>query len=377
MNQNDDIDSKLLIQLEGLRATPTRNPQQAARARAAFLSEAGLLARTAPVAKQSPFAGWKNIFAVRRLTPAVKFALITLLAVGIVLGSGSLTVTAAQGSQPNQALYPVKTWSEDLRLSLAQDPDSQLQLDMEFAGRRMDEIQAMLQAGDIPPETVLTRLETQVENALEVAASLPDERATPALLQISDHLHTHEQNLRQQHVGMPAAQEIQARVQTMLAINLQLAEAGAAQPGWLRLQIRQRRQTGQPGIIPTTTPLSPEATATTAPGNGQGYGQSPTPQKTSSATPAGNGHGFGGPHGPPASVTSTPNGNGPGQPRRTPASTDKPSGPGEPKQTPSRPGKTPSGPNGPQNTPANPQDTPSGPGGPKKTPSSPGNGNGG
>jgi hypothetical protein len=297
------------------------------------MAEAKLLAASAPTRSR-----WKNPFAALRLTPALQFALVTVLVLGIVFTSGTLTVAAAQNSLPAETLYPLKTWSEDLRLSLAQDAAAQVALDLEFANRRVDELQTMLQSDEIPPESVVARLETQVDHALQIASSLPDERATPALLQISGQLRACDQTLRQVHLraNAPAA-AIQAQAQAVLQRNAQYAETGATQPGWLRKQFQQRGQPTQPSPMPSATPFSITDTPTS--GAGLGIGQSRTPHPNGSMTPGnGNGNGAGGPQGP--SVTGTPmpgNGNGPGQPQSTVKPQNTPASPGGAKKTPSDP----------------------------------------
>ena len=111
-----------------------------------------------------------------------------LLIVSLVLGSGGVTVAAAQASMPDQALYPVKTWSEAVRVRLAEKEQTQLQLALELANRRAEEMHVMLRAGEAPPEAVQTRLQAELDHALQLAAGQPDDAVVGILAQIRQQL---------------------------------------------------------------------------------------------------------------------------------------------------------------------------------------------
>jgi len=74
--------------------------------------------------------------------PALRFALGTLIALG--LGTAS-AVAASSGSIPGDALYPVKQSVESLRVALTVDHQSRQALQTQFDGRRLLEVQALLQ----------------------------------------------------------------------------------------------------------------------------------------------------------------------------------------------------------------------------------------
>lgn len=78
-------------------------------------------------------------------------------------------MAAAQSSQPDQPLYALKLFTEQFRLRLNADPEQEWQLSLEFANRRMAEIQAMLQGGEIPSEPVQGRYQEQVEQTIHLA----------------------------------------------------------------------------------------------------------------------------------------------------------------------------------------------------------------
>lgn len=173
------------------------------------------------------------------------FAMTFLLVFGLFLGSGGATVAAAQTSLPDDGLYPVKAWSEDARLQLADNDEVRMRLALEFTARRMEEIRVMLQAGHVPPEAVMTRTQNQLEYTLRLVANMPEDKATPALLQLQNQLELHLQvmmQLRLKESADPALLQIQNRVRTMLMEQIHNAQAGAEDPLQLREQIRTREQ---------------------------------------------------------------------------------------------------------------------------------------
>ena len=182
-----------------------------------------------------------------------------VLVVSLVLGGGGVTVAAAQNSQPDQPLYGVKVLSEDVRLGLSADPQSEYQLALEFANRRAEEIRAMLQAGSIPPEAVQTRYQNQVEQAIQFALNLPNDQAVQALEQIRTRLQTQQQAFLQvQTNGSPKAEAVLVQCQQMLQERLQWVEQGLTDPAKLRDQLRlrdqQRKQDRQNSATPAVRP---------------------------------------------------------------------------------------------------------------------------
>lgn len=81
------------------------------------------------------FRTWAEVFSQKVMQPAVAL----LLMLGLVLGS-SLTVNAAFYSLPGDALYPIKISLERTQLALVQDEVSKTELKMEFAKKRVEEL---------------------------------------------------------------------------------------------------------------------------------------------------------------------------------------------------------------------------------------------
>lgn len=65
----------------------------------------------------------------------------------MVLLTGNILTAAAQQTLPGNFLYPLKTLSEDARLAFSFIPASQARLRIEFARRRINEVEALAQEG--------------------------------------------------------------------------------------------------------------------------------------------------------------------------------------------------------------------------------------
>jgi hypothetical protein len=142
-------DSRLEEYLALLQPTPPRDPKAAARTQVKFEAEVDALLefqeQTAPgwserlAALLRPALGWQNMAYAR-------LAAVILLAV-MLFGSASVTAYAAQGALPGDTLYAVKTGLEELQIQLAARPEKQASLHLAFAGRRLDEAEALIAAG--------------------------------------------------------------------------------------------------------------------------------------------------------------------------------------------------------------------------------------
>ena len=96
-------DMKIEDRLEELKAVSPRNPGQAARGRANFLSEGAKYRQAVSPNAKVRQSGW--IFLINRKEKFAMNALVSLvLAAALVLGGGA-TAVAAQDDLPNQSLY--------------------------------------------------------------------------------------------------------------------------------------------------------------------------------------------------------------------------------------------------------------------------------
>ncbi len=293
---NDKLDPNLERAFEDLKRVPARDPQAAARGRARFLTEAAELQAVSGRAKARQ-TGWNIRPQKERL--AMNALISILIVFMLLLGGGATTVYAAQDDLPGQALYPLKTWSEDVRLQLTADPEQEIDLLMDFAQRRVEEMLALTAQGLTPPAEVQVRLEAHLGQALQIAAGLDDTAMQAAMQRI----HTALQNDLQimlQAGGDASANLIQAR-QT-IETRLRLVESGQADPQGFRQTVRQEQrlqqgqtatpttghgdQDGQGG--PARTPVPPQT-----PGGPRQPEQTPHPtaQPAPRGTPGGQGRG--------------------------------------------------------------------------------------
>ncbi len=250
----------------------------------------------------------------------------TILAIALfftaLFGGAAGTAYAAQDDLPTEALYPVKTLTEDLRLTLVSNPQAQIDLLADLAQTRTQEMVQLAEAGIVPPEATLSRLQDHTRLAFDLAASLPDADMLRTMEQLRDRLQT---QLRLIDECAATGEPLQTMTQTreMLQEHLRLVDDGLADPQGFRNAVQHGLPLEQPGGFgpgeqPEATPAQgsgygpggqPEAT----PGSGSGYGPGGQPE----ATP-GSGNGYG-PGGQPEATPGSGNGYGPGsQPEATP-----------------------------------------------------------
>lgn len=153
-NNPQDIDPGLLDKISMLEKTPERDPELAAQSRKKFVVEV----ESIPLADSKSTVGWllgllksNNKEGFTMNTGRKKFALSTvaaiLLVVVVLFGGASATAYASQSALPGDALYPVKTSLELTQISLANDAYNRAQLHLEFAQRRLNEIEELLSQG--------------------------------------------------------------------------------------------------------------------------------------------------------------------------------------------------------------------------------------
>jgi hypothetical protein len=322
MNPNPELDPKLEALIKSLQRHNPRDPQAASRARNSFLAEAAQISPRVSNLPQHRLEEWKQKlitfwYGIRKeKSPMFNFALSAFLVLTLVFGAGATTVAAAQAALPDETLYPVKIWSEDARLGWEDDPQAKLDLALQFAANRGEEIQTILASGTGFPDPLLTRFENQQQLALSLAAGLPNDQIRPALEQI------HNQALQQEHVMAQLqlndsdTQQIRTRIQTMLQTQAQIAQQGLENPEWLREQLRlherDRLKFSLPTVevtetaIPSSIDNKPLETETSEPGSNYGSGSSQNPWMDGTATP---GFGYGPGTGANGNASTTPHPN--------------------------------------------------------------------
>jgi hypothetical protein len=234
----EHLDPRLVELLDQLRATPPRNPEAEAGSRARFLAELESLAL--PIPSESPWSrltrrldNWRNdhheMEEIEMSFPKARLAFTAIAVIIIVfvfLSSGSaLTVLAAQSALPGDALYPVKTTLEQTRLSLAQGGANRAQLQLEFAERRLGEIEGLIAEGRYHNISAATlEFETYIKNAiaeLDTVSRADPARAASLMLQISETLSRYAVTLGSMlsSVPEPVRAEMQHAIQTIQSVS--------------------------------------------------------------------------------------------------------------------------------------------------------------
>ena len=171
------VDPKIIEKIGLMRLTPERDPQSVTQGRDRFLAELEGI----PVnGSRSPLAwltGLININLTRgaetpRSTKTQKFAVSTfivlLVVVVMLFGGASATAYASQSALPGDALYPIKTSLEQTQAALARDAYSQAQIYMQFAQRRLDEINELVQEGRYSDvEIASSEFEYHIQQAID------------------------------------------------------------------------------------------------------------------------------------------------------------------------------------------------------------------
>ncbi len=282
--KNDEMDSRLKNALDDLKNTAPRNPQAAQRGKIIFLHEAAEY-RQAVSRKANRRQNWVNstifpLFQRKERFPMFNSLVAIILAVVVLFGGSGVTVAAAQGSLPDQALYPVKTWSEDTLLSLTGSPQAQLQYALDFSDRRVLEMTRLLAAGKTIPAEVETRLQNELDQVLALAAGMNDAQALQQIQSIMQRAAAQFQAMTTlTSCASGSDGPLLLRAQARLQEQVQLASMGESDMSGFRIQVRQRLQyhggagTPMPG---SSTPGTGSPMNTTpmpgSGGNGNGNG---------------------------------------------------------------------------------------------------------
>jgi len=242
--KNNAMDPRLERAFTDLQNVPERDITTAQRGRANFLKEAAIIRQAVSTKAEQRHSRWSNVFfppvqRKERLT-AMNTVIAVVLALVAIFGGGGATVYAAQDSLPDQVLYPVKTWSEDVTLSLTESTQTRLEHVLDFSDRRVTEMAGVLAAGESIPEKVETRFQNQLNLALELAAGMDDTQAMQQLEQILLRAESQLQIMSMLMSGAPESEEpLLLRVQTRLQEQIQMAAMGEADPQGFRVQIQQ------------------------------------------------------------------------------------------------------------------------------------------
>ena len=276
--------------LDEIKPVPPRDPHMASRGRAQFLGEA-VSAHELPRHR-----GWITIFGKEH--HAMNIVLSILVIAGLLFGGGA-TVKAAQDDLPNEPLYAMKIWTEDLSLQFQASQENKVDRLMELAQTRIHEMTQLTKAGQPVPDRVRLRLEQHIQQALQLCVNMDDPALEQALLQIRDRLRQQDRVMEQLQLQTQEQLQLQTQDQlrlqtenqlqqqsqtrTMLHERLQLVEEGLSNREMFRNEVQNQFQFGQ----------DDEVTPPAQNGNGQQNGGSNTDPGGNSND---NGSGNGGPN---------------------------------------------------------------------------------
>jgi hypothetical protein len=178
-----------------------------------------------------------------------RFSMVSVLAtiaivLGLVFGGAGATVFAAQDSQPGEALYNVKSLSEDVRLELTSNPEAKFQLALTLANRRALEIGTLIQEGELVPPVIATRLQSHMQLAFNLAAGMDDESMqTASLLELKRQILDQDRVMGQNRVNAPDFTDpVLAQIRAQIQNQLKLVETGLEDPLQFQLRLRNGMQ---------------------------------------------------------------------------------------------------------------------------------------
>ncbi len=234
----DKINPELKKHLESLRDVPQRGLQANHASRENYLAQVKTL-KPRPLSQAQPN---RKTPAAGRRSWASRLAVMAAVLLTALSGLGG-TVYAAQAALPDDLLYPVKTLTEDIQVSLESDPQDRLDLYASFASRRLQEIQAQVEAGQEVSQKALDLLEKHTQKMLEQAAQIGESGLEHALRQIEQNLEKQNQQMEklgQDHPqgGAPGLVKAQEKIRE----RLELVENGIQEPQGFRETMRERNE---------------------------------------------------------------------------------------------------------------------------------------
>ena len=256
MKDQRELETAVKVWLDEIKPVSPRNPQAESRGRAHFLGRA-VSAQALPRQK-----GWISIFRKERY--AMNVLLSILVIAGLVFGGG-VTVSAAQDDLPNEPLYAVKTWTEDLSLQLMNNGEEKVNRLMELAQIRIQEMQQLAEVGEPIPDQLRLRLEQHIHQALQICANLDDPTLERTLLQLHERLRQQDQDMAQlqlqtqdqlliqtqdqlqtqEQLRLHQQEQLEEQIRLMLRERLQLVEEGLNNHETFRYQVQNNFQYGQ------------------------------------------------------------------------------------------------------------------------------------
>lgn len=167
-----------------------------------------------------------------------------LVVAGLLFGGGA-TVSATQDDLPNEPLYPVKIWTEDLSLQFQNNPEALVTRLMELSQVRVQEMVQLAENGENIPDVVQLRLEQHIQQALQICVNMDDPTLERTLLQIRDRLQEQDRDLEQLQLHTQDQIQLLTQTRTLLQERLRLVDEGLVDPAMFRIQVQSGFRYGQ------------------------------------------------------------------------------------------------------------------------------------
>ena len=171
-NYDNNNDKNIIEQLEVIRSTPARDPQTAADGETAFIEELDSMYTVSQNPGAFLFSGtWVTQFfnykeKLQMLSHFQRAAIAGLLALAVIVFGGFGIGKAARATVPGDALYPFKIRIEQAELVFSSRASGHVELYLEFAEHRIEEIEEIAEAGNFSEIGALVEeMETYLEKA--------------------------------------------------------------------------------------------------------------------------------------------------------------------------------------------------------------------
>lgn len=187
--------------------------------------------------------------------------LLSILVVAGLLFGGGMTVSAAQDDLPNEPLYEVKLWTEDLSLQWQNNEEATVNRLMELAQVRIQEMTRLAEAGQPVQDRVRQRLEQHIQQALQICVNMDDPTLERTLLQLRDRLREQDRDMEQlqlrtrdqlqqqsqdqEQLRLQEQEKLEEQIRLMFRERLQLVEEGLNNQEMFRYQVQNGYQYGQ------------------------------------------------------------------------------------------------------------------------------------
>lgn len=227
-------------QIKNLDNVPPRNPDKAYVGRVNFIRQAKIQSTNVTNPAIMRLTVWDRI-TQRMETKIMKLAGIVAI-IALLLGGTGASVAAAQTSMPGDLLYPVKIFSEDIRLDLTTNEESQFNLAMKFTQRRFDEIHTILEEDGTPSEEMMATYQNQIKHNLELALELDEPEE--AIEEFQGMLQNQNQIMTQFNHGAEI-EPYQFQMQSMMQYHLEMIEEGVQNLQMMKEQLQYQYKFGE------------------------------------------------------------------------------------------------------------------------------------